>query len=232
MDPIDRLIVALDVTRMEKAIQLIDELEQVKCFKIGPQLFMRGGAEIVRFIKDRGSEVLLDLKLHDIRKVVVETIQAVDEHVDYLTVHAAIGYNNLEAAAKAATNAKIITVVALTSESPEDFPTYAPRERATMAKACGTAGCVTPGTFVMDVGMRFPEGLIFVPGIRLESEDVDDQVNITTPEYAVRFGADKIIVGRPIYNSTDPQKAVERVLKSIEEGERARQKWTQKRTES
>lgn len=219
MDPLDRLIVALDVMNMEKAMSLVSELDRVKCFKIGPQLFLSGGEEVVRFIKHSGAEVVLDLKLHDIQKVVVETAAVVNKYeIDYLTIHASVGCRTLSAAVKAAPNVKILSVVALTNEDPDSFPNFEPREKATMAKSCGVAGCVTSGAFIADVKMRFPEGLSVVPGVRLNGEDADDQVCVITPEYAVRFGADKIIMGRPIYKAEDPNKAVDEVLERISMG--------------
>lgn len=74
----EKLIVALDVGRLDKAIGLVERLypEGVKIFKVGSQLFTACGREIVEIIGRKGAKVFLDLKFYDIPKTVFSAVSS------------------------------------------------------------------------------------------------------------------------------------------------------------
>src|SRR5438105_13133014 len=85
----DKIIVALDVSRKEAALDLVRQLAgQISFFKIGLQLYTAEGPQIVRAVLGTGAKVVLDLKLDDIRKTVARAGRSTAEvGVRLLTVH-------------------------------------------------------------------------------------------------------------------------------------------------
>ena len=68
----DRIIFPLDVPSFEEAKHYIDLLSsRVGMFKVGLELFVQSGPEIIQFIRRAGdTKIFLDLKLHDIPETV------------------------------------------------------------------------------------------------------------------------------------------------------------------
>ena len=128
----ERLVFPLDVAHRETALELVDELHQeVGVFKVGKQLFVQAGPEIVRAIQDRGGEVFLDLKFHDIPKTTaLASVEAARLGVKMFTLHASGGGEMMQAASEAVDAACraeglsrpiLLAVTVLTSLSPEDL---------------------------------------------------------------------------------------------------------------
>src|SRR5512137_1821602 len=115
MKPEERIIVALDVSKLAAALALADRLKgAVGCFKVGLELFSAGGPDAVRWIKARG-RVFLDLKLHDIPETVGRATAVIAGYgVDLITVHAAGGRAMMARAAQEAheAGARVIAVTA------------------------------------------------------------------------------------------------------------------------
>lgn len=85
-----QLIVALDVSTLEEARELVDILAPaVDIFKIGSQLFTACGPAAVRFVQAREKKVFLDLKYHDIPNTVA---RAVDQAIG-LSTRVQVGTN-------------------------------------------------------------------------------------------------------------------------------------------
>ncbi len=96
------IIVALDVPTREKAEKLVrDLIEYVSIFKVGHQLFISEGKDIIHMIQDKGGEVFLDLKFHDIPSVISNAVEvAVKEKVYMLTLHSLGGKTMLREVVK------------------------------------------------------------------------------------------------------------------------------------
>ena len=230
---IDRLIFALDVPDAAGAVELARTLEgHVGYFKIGLQLFIQCGPAIIHDIAGFG-KIFLDLKLHDIPATMRGAIRAVPKgRVSLLTVHASNSPDALKeaaAAAGAAGDMKIIAVTVLTSISVKDLedmgvglsPSEAALERAVMAQGCGCAGVVCSALEAAQIRLKCGRDfLIITPGIRPSWEGVgmDDQKRVATPADAMKRGADMIVVGRAIRDSSDPAGAADGVLEEIEAG--------------
>ena len=231
----DYIVFPLDVPSVKTAQHYVDLLsESVGMFKVGLELFIRSGPEIIDFIKASGSaEVFLDLKLHDIPATVFRAVESIaDLGVAFATVHCGETSRMLEAAVEGAKGrVGILGVTVLTSVTSEDIKTSGFREmfcddmrrlvvkRAAMAKAAGCTGIVCSGLEVKIIKEHFGRDFIAVtPGIRPEWDVTGehDQRRITTPGRAVSDGSDYLVIGRPIRDAKDPKAAAVRIAQEIE----------------
>ncbi len=230
----DRIIVALDSDSPEKALEVVSSLRgQVGLFKVGMELFPRGGPEIVGRIREAGAEVFLDLKFHDIPNTVAGAVRsAAALGVRFATVHASGGKAMLSAAARAAegTGTTLLAVTVLTSLDDGDLAAIgyslkaadAVLRLAAMAAGEGIGGIVCSAREVAAVRERVGESVVLVtPGVRLPEDAVGDQKRVVTPEEAIRAGADYLVVGRPITKAPDPAAAAQRFAGAMERGRRS-----------
>ena len=119
--PQDRLIVALDFPDAASALALVDRLDSAcRWVKVGLELFIAEGPQIISPLSARGLNVFLDLKLHDIPTTVAGAIRTASKAgAKLLTLHAGGGPAMLEAAATAAASLpnppQLLAVTVLTS---------------------------------------------------------------------------------------------------------------------
>jgi len=232
----DYIIFPLDVATFDEAKRHVELLaDHVGLFKVGLELFIRSGPEMVRFINSAGSAgVFLDLKLHDIPATVSRAMEGIaDLDVYFATVHCGESPKMLEAAVAGSGGAvRILGVTVLTSVSAEDIETAGYRsefypdlsglvlKRARMAQKAGCAGVVCSGLEAMVIKKQIGTDFITVtPGIRPSwvAGKKDDQQRITTPAQAIKNGSDYLVIGRPIRDAADPREAAGRVAEEIEE---------------
>jgi orotidine-5'-phosphate decarboxylase len=228
------IIFPLDVPSVKEARHYVALLgAHVGMFKVGLELFIRSGPEIIRIIKSESNAgVFLDLKLHDIPVTVERAMAAVaDLHVELATVHCGESFSMLKAAVSGARGkAGVLGVTVLTSVSGEDIRSAGFIEalatdvsqlvvkRATAAKAAGLTGIVCSGLEVAAIKMKLGKEFVCVtPGIRpaWELTGADDQRRIATPAGAIRDGSDYLVIGRPIRDAGDPVDAAKRVADEI-----------------
>jgi len=232
-DPCERVVVALDFASAALALELVDRLEgRCRWVKVGLELYLGAGPEIVRTLTLRGLKVFLDLKLHDIPNTVAGAVRAVSaSEASLLTVHAAGGPAMLRAAAEAAGSVpgapKLLAVTVLTSMDAaqlratgvEGSPAEQVLRLARLAGAAGISGLVCSPK---EVGMLRRElgvgPLVVVPGIRPSGADVGDQNRIATPGKAIGDGASLLVVGRPVTRAGDPLGAFEGIVREIAAG--------------
>ena len=230
----DYIIFPLDVPSVDAAREFVRLLSNhVGMFKVGLELFVRSGPDLVRWILESGTAgVFLDLKFHDIPATVFRAMAGVAGlGATFATVHCGENPAMLKAAVEGG-NGKVgvLGVTVLTSVSKQDIteagfcPEYGKNlsslvmKRAEMAKTAGCAGIVCSGQEVSTVKNRFGREFIAVtPGIRplWDGVSADDQQRITTPAQAVINGSDYIVIGRPIRNAKDPRTAAERIADEI-----------------
>ncbi|MCD4805091.1 MAG: orotidine-5'-phosphate decarboxylase [Desulfobacterales bacterium] len=230
----DYIVFSLDVPSLKKAEQYIELLsEYVGMFKVGLELFISSGPEIIKIIKTSGkAKIFLDLKLHDIPATVSRAMASIaDLGVDFATVHCGENKKMLEAAvAGSAGKVSVVGVTVLTSVSGEDIDAAGFRSefssdisrlvmnRAKMAKDAGCAGIVCSGLEVKMIKENFGKGFIaLTPGIRpsWEGMNKDDQRRITTPAQAIENGSDYLIIGRPIRDAKNPKEAAIHIAEEI-----------------
>lgn len=231
----DYIIFPLDVPSTDEAKRWVELLtDHVGLFKVGLELFIRSGPDIVRFINTSGAAgVFLDLKLHDIPATVSRAMAGIAElGVRFATVHCGESQKMLEAAvAGSRGDVAILGVTVLTSVSAEDIEAagYRPDyyrdlsglvvQKAAMAKAAGCAGIVCSGLEAPVIKRRFGKEFAAVtPGIRPQwsLDEQDDQARVTTPARAIKNGSDYLVIGRPIRDADDPVRAALQVAEEIE----------------
>ena len=220
-----KIIVALDYSTERETMELVDRLEPSMCrLKVGKELFTRCGPALVRQLVDKGFDVFLDLKFHDIPNTVAKACSAAaDLGVWMLNVHA-LGGEKMMLAAKQALSEEgsplLIAVTWLTSSGQLELDALGinaqPQEMVTrlaaMTKNSGLDGVVCSAQEAPilrgDFGKDF---LLVTPGIRLAGSKKDDQCRVVTPEKAIDDGASYLVIGRPITQAEDPC----RVLRTI-----------------
>ncbi|MDE1043741.1 MAG: orotidine-5'-phosphate decarboxylase [Nitrospinaceae bacterium] len=232
MSPKNRLIFALDVPGKKEAKHYAKVLEGVVgCFKIGLELFISEGPDIVKMIQDQSAaNIFLDLKLHDIPATVRGALRSAKKlGVRYITIHSTEGEEILETAQEVkGSGLEVLAVTVLTSTSASSLASLGIREdinaaalvldRATRAQNSGCAGVVCSGEEAKLVKSKCGGDFkIVVPGIRPEWARVsgDDQNRIATPSQAIEDGADMIVVGRPIRDANDPREAAQKIIEEI-----------------
>ncbi len=232
MQAADRLIVALDVNSRDSALSLVQTLRpRVQRFKVGLELFTACGPALVREILEKGGQVFLDLKFHDIPNTVARAaVSAARLGVGMFTIHLSGGplmarraADELEAHCQVyrVQRPKILGVTVLTSLSPADLEELGVGRSvedqvvalAEMGKAAGLDGVVCSpleARLIREVCGR--EFLVVTPGIRPVGSEPDDQSRTLSPKVALEAGADFLVVGRPIVKADDPLEAAENIL--------------------
>jgi|UniRef100_A0A7V3VU88 orotidine-5'-phosphate decarboxylase len=234
----EKLIVALDLNDLNKIKMLVDKLQgYVSYYKIGAIPFTYFGPEVIRFLKERGLKVMLDLKYHDIPNTVARACEgAMEMGVDMLTMHISGGFMMMEEAVKAVSlisdvkkipKPKLLGITVLTSIDEAYFKDLFGDVKRTieeqviflarLAQSAGLDGVVASPHEIKRIretcGSDF---LIVTPGIRPEGEESDDQARTMTPAQAIKAGGDFIVVGRSIIAAKDPVSAAKNIIKEIE----------------
>jgi orotidine-5'-phosphate decarboxylase len=225
-DPLDRLIVALDFPSAEAAMDMVDQLQGTcRWFKVGMELYYAAGNSVIERLHERGFEVFLDLKLHDIPNTVAGAVRSVTGvGASLLTIHAGGGERMMRAAAEAASapNApRLLAITVLTSIDTAELsavgvtgtPAAQVLRLARLAQTTGIDGLVCSAEEVAAVREAMgPAALLVTPGIRPAAADVGDQSRVATPAQAIARGASMLVVGRPITQAADPAKAALAIL--------------------
>ena len=221
------VIIACDFRNKEETVKFLEQFTEEKPFlKIGMELFYSEGSEIVKEIKKRGHKIFLDLKLHDIPNTVKKAMASLSKlDIDMCNVHAAGTIDMMKAAIEGLTRADgtrplLISVTQLTSTSEERMQEeLLIKEKidkvvmhyAKNSKLAGLDGVVCSpleaGKVKAVCGKEF---LTITPGVRFETDEIGDQVRVTTPKKAKELGSDYIVVGRPITKAENPVEAYRR----------------------
>ena len=196
-------------------------------FKIGKELFVAEGPDIVRRVRDTGAAVFLDLKFHDIPNTVAKAVaSAAQQDVQMLTVHASGGAAMLRAAQEAAgpDGPLVLGVTVLTSMDEQDLtelgiqktPAEQVHHLAKLATAAGLCGLVCSPQEIAPLREVLPaEVQLVTPGIRPAGSASGDQKRVMTPADAITAGADWLVIGRPIYAAGNPREAAEAIRESL-----------------
>ena len=229
------IIVALDMANPQKALKLAEELTPlIGAFKVGKQLFISSGPDVVRKLRATGAKVFLDLKLNDIPNTVAKAvISATDLGVQMTTVHASGGTEMLAAAENAAHEQAamlraeaplVLGVTVLTSMDDNNLTELGiggsvQEQVLRLAKLATNAGLRGLVCSPQEIEMLRTElgGTIqlVTPGIRPEWSQANDQKRTMTPAEAIQAGANWLVIGRPITGAADPKSAAIRILHTI-----------------
>jgi orotidine-5'-phosphate decarboxylase len=229
------IIAALDVPSAEQALKLAEQIAPaVGAFKIGKELFVSAGPDIVKRVRATGASVFLDLKFHDIPNTVARAVAAaIRLDVQMITLHASGGGEMMRAAEQSARDTAqalglpvplVLGVTVLTSSSSETLAETgceADTEKqvlrlAQLAVKSGVRGLVCSPLEIAALRKILPgEVQLVTPGIRTGSEKADDQKRTLSPREAMQAGANWLVVGRPIYAAENPRLAAETILASL-----------------
>lgn len=235
LSPADRIIVPLDVASEGAAIALLDQLPQVRFWKVGLELFVSCGPTILTLLKARQKRIFLDLKLHDIPNTVAGACRVVARYgVDLLTIHATAGQVALRAAQAALQEGAdqaglappaLIAITLLTSLSsrelafelkiPLELPEYA-LTMALLAQDSGLSGAVCSPQEVEQLRQTCGDQFLLVcPGVRPRGFQATDQQRSLTPTAAIKAGADYLVIGRPITTAPDPGAVFQQIYQEL-----------------
>jgi len=229
------LIVSLDVVERKKLEEVVARVgDMVDFFKVGMVPFLQFGTPLIKYLHDRGKKVFLDLKFHDIPNTVEMATQiACSMNVAMLNVHLLGGEEMLERAVRArdSTGAStlLVGVTLLTSLSRQDilgigFTRDIQDQIALLAELAYSHrlnGVVCSIRDLSFLRQKFSRPFLMIcPGIRPKTTR-DDQKRTGTAGEAVLLGADFIVVGRPVIESSEPEMVVAQLLGEMEEAENA-----------
>ena len=218
------IIVAIDETNFERASEIIHDLDSKKCMlKIGSVAFNSIGHKIIRFASEKGFEIFLDLKLHDIPNTVKKSIQGlISLPINMLTIHTSGGKDMMMAAMEAVSGSqiKVFGVTTLTSLNNEDTkyifqrtPSEQVNAMLDLSEEAGIDGVVC-SPHELELVSKRDNLLSITPGIRIQESD-DDQKRVMTPREAINLGADYLVIGRPITASKDIKKSLNEIYQSL-----------------
>jgi orotidine-5'-phosphate decarboxylase len=217
----NKLIVALDVDSFEKAKKLIDKLSPyVNIFKVGSELFTNSGPKIIEYINEKQKKTFLDLKFYDIPNTVKRATLAAAKHkVFMMTFHASGGQDMLSEAVNGingrAVRPLLVAVTVLTSKAERSALKQVIR-LAKITQKAGLDGIVCSANETKRVKKIFGKKFLVInPGIRPKWAQKNDQKRVTSPEEAVKNGADFIVVGRPITEAKNPVSATREILEEL-----------------
>ena len=216
-------IIALDFPSEEEVLKFLSHFNEPLFVKIGMELYMQEGPDIVRKVKDQGHDIFLDLKLHDIPNTVKSAMKGLARlGVDLVNVHAAGGRQMMEGAlegleagtAVGKERASLIAVTQLTSTTEEQMQAEqkialslkdSVLHYAQLTKQAGLNGVVCSVHEARAIAQICGEDFLRVtPGIRLAGGEAHDQKRIATPNGAKQDGSSLIVVGRAITGAKDP----------------------------
>ncbi len=221
-----KLIIALDFATKEQALYFIKPLSPQNCkLKVGFELFVAAGPDFVKHLVDKGYDVFLDLKFHDIPNTVASACKSASAlGVWMMNVHASGSDKMMLAARQALTEcdstAKLIAVTVLTSMDKNQLssvnvnetPENQVKHLARLAQKSTLDGIVCSAREAQmlrnDLGDDF---LLVTPGIRPVGSDQGDQLRVMTPADARQAGVSYVVVGRPITQSDDPLSVIEKI---------------------
>ncbi|QTM99358.1 orotidine-5'-phosphate decarboxylase [Sediminibacillus dalangtanensis] len=198
--------------------------------KVGMELFYREGPPVIEKLKGDGHSIFLDLKLHDIPNTVYKAMKNLAKlGVDLVNVHAWGGSEMIRAAKQGfmegnlEKNSRLIAVTVLTSMDNRTLseelhiPVRAEESvlnLAMMAKESGADGVVCSPWEVPSIKKNCGSSFYTVtPGIRLKTDQHQDQQRTASPTDARDNGADAIVIGRSVTASTEPKSKYQQIIK-------------------
>ena len=245
----DRIIVALDVDSPDKAIGLVEKLAPVVGgFKIGLEFITAMLAAVItaadleqsaplnykirELFKLIAGKVFWDGKFKDIPNTIGGAAKALGPiGVKMFNVHASSGIEGMMAAVAAKGNADVLAVTVLTSfEENNAHLVYGAPSKAKVlqfardAKLAGCRGviCSPQELVLLGKNAELDDLRRVTPGIRSSSDPADDQKRTLSPIEAIRYGADELVIGRPITKAVSPLEAAQAIAVEIEAGVKER----------
>ena len=223
-NPCEKIIIALDGMDRNNVFNLLEKIPEIIWVKVGLELFVSEGPDVVSILRDQGKKIFLDLKFHDIPTTVARAcFKASQTGAEFISLHTCAGLKALKMANEAAHEGaakvnlmppKLLGITILTSWTSKNFATdllinqsidQRVKHLAEIASKAGLGGCVCSPREVQFLREVYPETFELVtPGIRALGSDINDQSRISDASEAIKMGASKLVIGRAITKSNDP----------------------------
>ena len=223
-NPSEKIIIALDGMDKNHVFTLLEKIPEIVWVKVGLELFVSEGPEVLSMLKDKGKKIFLDLKFHDIPTTVARACFAASQTgAEFISLHTCAGMKALKMANEAAQEGaakvnlmppKLLGITILTSWTSESFSSdllinqsidQRVKHLAKIASNSGLGGCVCSPKEVQFLREAYPQSFeLITPGIRPLGSDVNDQSRVSDASEAIRMGASKLVIGRAITQSNDP----------------------------
>lgn len=220
-----QVLVALDMNSLDEASSLISLLDKdLFRLKVGKQLFTSEGPAAVEKLIDKGFDVFLDLKLHDIPNTVSKALVNISNMGVWMTnIHLTGGKEMIDESVSAiktkGSKTILIGVSLLTSlddnnlneigfiNNSEDLV----MNLAKMGNESKIDGVVCSINDVSGIKSRFGSDFITVtPGVRM-SQEKGDQKRSGSIYDAIKFGSDYVILGRELTQSKKPSEVIKKI---------------------
>ena len=223
-NPSEKIIIALDGMDKNHVFTLLGKIPEIVWVKVGLELFVSEGPEVLSMLRDKGKKIFLDLKFHDIPSTVAKAcFVASQTGAEFISLHTCAGMKALKMANEAAQEGaakvnlmppKLLGITILTSWTSESFSSdllinqsidQRVKHLAKIASNSGLGGCVCSPKEVQFLREAYPQNFeLITPGIRPLGSDVNDQSRVSDASEAIRMGASKLVIGRAITQSNDP----------------------------
>lgn len=233
----EKIVLALDVSDIDEAKILINELKDyVGIFKVGLQFYTGNGDELFKLMNELNLKYFLDVKLMDIPNTVAKASEnIIKKGADFFNIHALGGKEMMQKSIEAANvtaeklgreKPTVLAVTVLTSisndklnnelEIQHNVNEYA-LKLAKLAKDAGVTGVVASTFEAKKIkelcGKDFK---VLCPGIRPAWSCKDDQQRLATPSFAIKEGADYLVIGRAVTNAENRLEAMQKIYEEIE----------------
>ena len=223
-NPSEKIIIALDGMDKQNVLNLIENIPEITWVKVGLELFVSEGPDVLSILRDKGKKIFLDLKFHDIPTTVAKACFAASQTgAEYISLHTCAGIKALKMAKEASNEGaakvnlmppRLLGITILTSWTQESFVgdllidqsiDQRVKHLAGVASNAGLGGCVCSPREVQFLREIYPETFELVtPGIRSLGSDLNDQSRVADASEALKMGATKLVIGRAITQSSDP----------------------------
>ena len=221
------IIVAIDKQDLNSALTLADSLDPKLCrVKVGKELFTRCGPSIIEALHQRGFEVFLDLKFHDIPNTTAQAVlAAADMGVWMVNLHASVGFDAMALAKQRLVDnghhTLLIAVTVLTSMTEKTLSQIGVesdvesqvKRLALLTQEAGLEGVVCSANEAATLkALCGPDFKLVTPGIRLLDDSKDDQKRVCTPVEAIANGSDYLVIGRSITTASNPKQKLQSIV--------------------
>ena len=223
-----RVIVALDCDNLKNTLKIAKKIKsEVYAFKIGYEFFFNFGINGYKQLSKISPKIFLDLKLHDIPNTVKKGIFAIKKLKPILTtIHISGGDEMMKASVLKKGTTKVLGVSILTSLDKSQCMKYYNNKNISIlvkkmvkqARNIGLDGIVCSPKEIKLVRKEVGENFIIVtPGIRPVNRNIykDDQKRVLTPSKAIKYGADLVVIGRPITEASNPLQTIKEINKTL-----------------
>ncbi len=223
-NPSEKIIIALDGMDKNNVFNLLENIPEIIWVKVGLELFVSEGPDVLSILRDKGKKIFLDLKFHDIPTTVAKACFAASQTgAEFISLHTCAGMKALKMANEAAQEGaskvnlsppKLLGITILTSWTKESLANdllidqsidQRVKHLAEIALNSGLGGCVCSPREVRFLREIYPESFdLITPGIRSIGSDNNDQSRVSDASEALKMGASKLVIGRAITQSDDP----------------------------